>query len=323
MIGFHFPSRSFHVLDDGAGTAIQIHGRTWRSCSNRGWECNWLVAEDAESATCFSCRLTRRRPAWNDTLALEKLAQTAVAKRRLLVQLSDLGMPITPYYEQDGGLAFDLVSSRSSGEPVMIGHANGVITIDLAEALDAHREQLRVQLGEAYRTMLGHLRHEVGHYYQGVLIRTDEEWASCRALFGDERASYQDALNRHYHTGAPRGWEADFISEYATMHPWEDFAECFAHYLHITGALGTSARAGMVLHRDRSLGILPRDVIPAVSYADRDVSVLLDDWYLLSQFFNQVNRSMGQRDLYPFHITEPVARKLGYIHRLITGRTES
>jgi hypothetical protein len=317
-VGFHLASRSFQVLPDGPDTAVEIDGVSWRPCSNRDWGCNWLVSDQENSSKCFSCRLTRRRPDSNDTLALEMLAETGSAKRRLLVQLRDLGLPITPYYEREGGLAFDLLSSRSSGEPVTIGHANGVITIDLAETLDAHREHLRVKLGEPYRTMLGHLRHETGHYYQSVLIHTDEEWAACRALFGDERASYQDALKRHYQTGAPEGWEENYISEYATMHPWEDFAECFAHYLHMTGTLSTAAYAGMVLDADRNDELLPEDVTPLISYADCDASVMLEDWDVLSKFFNQVNRAMGQHDLYPFHITEPVANKLAYMHRLIT-----
>ena len=119
--------------------------------------------------------------------------------------------------------------------------ANGIITIDLAESLDDRREALRVRLGEPYRTILGHLRHEVGHYYQKVLIADDALRTRCRELFGDERESYSEALTRHYRLGAPADWNTSFISEYATMHPWEDFAETFAHYLHITGTLQTIA----------------------------------------------------------------------------------
>ncbi len=315
-VGFHWPTRRFWVLPEH-GEPLQIDGRSWTPCSQWDWECNWLVAQDEAAARCFSCRLTRRRPDADDTLALEKLAATSVAKRRLLVQLFELGLPVTPYYEQEGGLAFDLLSSRSNGRPVTIGHANGVITIDLAESLDAHRERLRVQLGEPYRTMLGHFRHEVGHYYQNLLVT---DWDACRALFGDERASYSDAIDRHYRTGAPECWQESFISEYATMHPWEDFAECFAHYLHVTGTLNTAARAGMVLDVALADGLLQESVTPRLSYADTDSRVLLTDWEVLATFFNRVNRSMGQRDLYPFQVTESVATKLGYVHDLVTAR---
>ena len=162
--------------------------------------------EDAPAGRCFSCRLTRTRPAANDTVALEKLAKTEEAKRRLILQLGDLGLPIVPWDVKPGGLGFDLISSLSEGKPVMIGHANGIITIDLAESLDDRREALRVRLGEPYRTMLGHLRHEVGHYYQNVLLPDDQWWERCRALFGDERASYRDAIQRHYKFGAPADW---------------------------------------------------------------------------------------------------------------------
>ena len=158
---------------------------------------------------------------------------------------------------------------------MIIGHAGGVITIDVVESLDDYRESLRVRLGEPYRTMLGHFRHEVGHYYQNILVETGSGATryldECRTLFGDEQASYSDAIARHYATGAPEGWEETFISEYATMHPWEDFAECFAHYLHITDTIETSREAGMVLHADRVRFTAPRDIVPLESYADEPI----------------------------------------------------
>jgi hypothetical protein len=292
-------------------------GETWRTCSNRDWGCNWLVADSEESGRCFSCRLSRRLPDRDDTIAWEKLKDTGIAKRRLLVQLFELGLPVTPYYEKEGGLGFDLLSSLS-GERVTIGHANGIITLDLAETLDAYRENLRVRLGEPYRTMLGHFRHEIGHYYQWVLVTSDEQWAACRALFGDERASYQEAIQRHYREGAPADWADSFISEYATMHPWEDFAESFAHYLHITGTLGTAAAAGVILSVGRVQGIIDHDVVPESDYSTLGIDRMLDDWHWLSLMFNRVNRSMGQNDLYPFTLTEPVIAKLRFVHEVVT-----
>ena len=312
-IGYHYPSLSF--VDDGADGAM-IDGTRWVRCANWSWQCNWLVSEDDESGRCFACRLIRRRPESDDTIALEKLAETGIDLRRLLVQLLDLGLPVVPYYERDGGLAFDLLSSRS-GESVVIGHADGVITIDLAESLDAHREALRVRLGEPYRTMLGHFRHEIGHYYQQVLVASEPLLGECRALFGDERASYADALQRHYALGAPEDWSESFISEYATMHPWEDFAESFAHYLHITGTLTTAAAAGVVLDSGRADGVILHDIVPALDYSELGFERALDDWHWLSMMFNRVNRSMGQRDLYPFVLTEPVVEKLAFVHRLV------
>lgn len=311
---FHLLSRQFYGLRGGH---VEIDGAQWYTCSNRTWDCNWLVREDAPSGRCFSCRLTRTRPDADDTIALEKLSRTEEAKRRLVLQLGGLGLPIRPWYIQEGGLGFDLLSSLSRGQRVTIGHANGIITIDLAESLDDRREALRIRLGEPYRTMLGHLRHEVGHYYQNVLITDDATWDRCRALFGDERASYSDAIARHYKTGAPENWRESFISEYATMHAWEDFAETFAHYLHITGTLQTAAAVG--IHLDSSVTHLrDTDVVPLEDYRDQPIQRVLNDWEWMSQAFNRINRAMGFGDLYPFQIAAPVRTKLSFMHDLIT-----
>lgn len=312
-LGYRYTTLSYLTVHP-EGTVSD--GETWRTCSNRPWGCNWLVADSAESGRCFSCRLSRRLPDRSDTIAWEKLNDTGVAKRRLLVQLMQLRLPITPYFEREGGLGFDLLSSFS-GERVTIGHANGIITIDLAETLDAYRESLRVRLGEPYRTMLGHFRHEIGHYYLGVLLSDDEQWDAYRALFGDERASYRDAISRHYKEGAPADWADAFISEYATMHPWEDFAESFAHYLHITGTLSTAAAAGVVLSAERVAGIIDHDVVPQQNYSELGIDRMLEDWRWLSLMFNRVNRTMGQSDLYPFTLTDPVKAKLRFVHEII------
>jgi hypothetical protein len=313
-LAYHVPSREFVGLREGRAT---VDGEMWFACSNRGWGCNWLVHEDAAAGRCISCRLTRTQPDADDTIAMEKLAKTEESKRRMLIQLGDLGLPIVPWYTQPGGLGFDLLSSLSEGRRVTIGHANGIITIDLAESLDDRREALRVRLGEPYRTMLGHLRHEVGHYYQKVLITDEETWSRCRALFDDERASYQEAIKRHYSLGAPEGWQESYISEYATMHPWEDFAETFAHYLHITGTLQTAAAIGIQLDAAVT-SARDTDVVPRDSYADEPVQLLLSDWEWMSQAFNRINRSMGFGDLYPFDIPAPAKRKLGFVHELVT-----
>lgn len=302
---------------EAAPGGVEVDDRTWAPCSNRDWRCNWLAADDAGSAQCFSCRLTRQRPDASDTIALEKLANAGTVKRRLLVQLAELGLPVDPFYEREGGLAFDLLSTHSGQGRVTIGHANGVITIDLVETLDDYREALRIRLGEPYRTMLGHFRHEVGHYYQWILVEQTDWITECRDLFGDERASYAEALERHYRTGAPDGWERDYISEYATMHPWEDFAESFAHYLHITDTLGTAAAGGLVLQADRVGGLVADDVVPRSSYHDAPMSDMLADWHWLSLLFNRVNHSMGRGDLYPFTLTAPVERKLDFVHRVV------
>ena len=321
-VGLHLPSRSMVALADGEAT---VDGQRWLDCTqHEPLNCNWLVPDEQDGAArgrCLPDSLIRREPAPDDTIAREKLVPTSLALRRLTYQLVDLGLPVDPYWRHDGGLAFDLLSTYSTGEKVLIGHANGVITIDLVESLDAYRESLRVRLGEPYRTMLGHFRHEAGHYYQNVLVETgagaERHLDRCRELFGDERASYTDALDRHYRFGAPAGWQESFISEYATMHPWEDFAECFAHYLHITDTLDTTREAGMVLHADRVRFAGPRDIAPLQSYAEAPVERLIFDWTWIALFFNRVNAAMGKGPLYPFGISGPVAEKLGFVHAVV------
>jgi hypothetical protein len=320
--GLHLPSKSMVAITEGAA---MIDGLRWVRCTQyRPLGCNWLAPDEQteyERGRCLADSLIRREPAADDTLAREKLVPTAAALRRLVYQLDDIGLPIDPFWREEGGLAFDLLSSRTSGEKVIIGHANGVITIDVVESLDDYRESLRVKLGEPYRTMLGHFRHEVGHYYQNVLVETGSGAAKyldqCRVLFGDERASYSDAITRHYASGAPVGWEDSFISEYATMHPWEDFAECFAHYLHITDTIDTSREAGMVLLAERVRFTAPPDIVPLDSYADVPVERLLFDWHWMSMLFNRVNTAMGKNPLYPFDIPPAVVVKLGFVHRVI------
>ena len=203
----------------------------------------------------------------------------------------------------------------------MIGHANGVITIDLVESLDAYRESLRVRLGEPYRTMLGHFRHEVGHYYQHVLVETgpgaDELSRRLPRAVRRRTRRAMPTISRHYKFGAPDGWPESFISEYATMHPWEDFAECFAHYLHITDTIDTVREAGMVLHADRvrfSYRATSRRWSPTTMHP---IERMLYDWKWMALFFNRVNTAMGKNPLYPFVIPPPVVGKLGFIHRVI------
>ncbi len=308
-----------------SGSAL-IDGQVWNVCTRAAsLDCNWLVPEEQEfggqHGRCIAHSLIRREPEADDTIAREKLRSTAFVLRRLIYQLIDIGLPVDPYWRKDGGLAFDLLSSYSAGERVVIGHAGGVITIDLVESLDAYRESLRVHLGEPYRTMLGHFRHEVGHYYQNILVETGPGAAryldECRETFGDERADYQGEIARHYKFGAPPNWTDAYISEYATMHPWEDFAECFAHYLHITDIVDTSREAGLILHADRMRFAFPRDIAPLASYADVPVQQLLADWKSLSLFFNRVNTAMGKNPLYPFDIPPAVARKLAFVHKLV------
>jgi hypothetical protein len=283
----------------------------WIDCANRGLAgCNWLA--DREGALCRSCGLTRTRPGNADAAGLEAFVVAERAKRRVLVQLMELGLPGVRH----GLLAFDLLSSAE--RPVTTGHADGVITIDLAESDDARREARRAQLGEPYRTMLGHLRHELGHYMQPLLVVGDESWAACRRVFADERVNYGDALDRHYADGPPDDWRDRYVSAYAAMHPWEDWAETFAHYLHIRDTLETAAEFGVVVGGPRA--VRTDDSLAAVPLADpgeQEFAAILESWLPLTYALNAINRSMGRDDLYPFALAPAVIEKLSFVHRRV------
>jgi hypothetical protein len=285
---------------DDAGQYEDPDGQMWHVCTNLKLSgCTWLTEVAGEY--CFSCQLTRTRPNDDDVVGLADYPVAEESKRRLIVQLDDLGFRIvTRQDDPEQGLAFDLLSSVS--EKVITGHDNGVITVDLAEGDDAHRERLRMSMDEPYRTMLGHFRHEIGHYYWAQLVPGDLI-GEFRDLFGDERASYAEAMERHYREGAPATWREDFISQYATMHPWEDFAETFAHYLHICDTIETASAHGlaMVAHPQHFSSF--RDLLTGV-------------WVPLSIALNQINRSMGKGPLYPFVIPRPVLDKLEFVARL-------
>ncbi|MCB0994341.1 MAG: putative zinc-binding peptidase, partial [Acidimicrobiales bacterium] len=250
-LGFDPSSRRLEALRDdlGAWIAAADPERRFVSCANRELaRCNWLVPAGDPEVLCRSCRLTTVRPSDDDPGGLQAFAEAETAKRRLLHQLFSLGLEIVDRREDPtGGLAFEMLSSRN--QSVITGHEDGVITLDLSESDDVHREFVRQQLGEAYRTVLGHLRHEIGHYYWPILVVDAGRLDEFRGLFGDERISYEDAKQAHYSDdGAGTvAWSVGHVSEYATMHPWEDWAETFAHYLHIRDGLETAASFGVVV----------------------------------------------------------------------------
>lgn len=275
-------------------------------CANAGpADCNW-VPEPGEPL-CGCCALTRTRPADDDAAGMAAWAKTEAAKRRLVYQLDELGLTTD-------GVVFDLLSSAD--EPVTTGHADGVVTLDLAEGDDPHREALRVQLAEPYRTLLGHLRHEIGHWYWTVLVEPDPE--PFRALFGDDRADYAQALERHYDSDPPAGWEENAVSVYATAHPWEDWAETFAHYLHIRDTLETAAAYGMVVHGPDAPEPAQAPLAADPTDEPKDFDEIIDTWLPLTYALNAVNRSMGKEDLYPFFLSSTVLRKLRFVHDLVS-----
>lgn len=292
----------------------------WRRCANRDWiGCNWVLPDDTNGDRCRSCELTRTLPDENDPDALGALTVTESAKRRLVFQLDDLRLPIVSRgVDPERGLAFDLLSSRNA--PVTTGHADGVITIDLAETDDAHREWLRATMGEPYRTMLGHLRHEIGHYYWMVLTADPDVLDRIRAMFGDDTIDYADALARHYSQGPTPGWAEEHVSNYATTHPWEDWAETFAHYLHVRGTLQTAAAYGVYVEGPAALRHTPLAEHfrsdPAHAHAKGSFASIMADWVPLTYALNEINRAMGKRPLYPFVLSPRVVEKLELVHEL-------
>jgi len=273
--------------------------------------CNWLLPADSGEQFCMACRLNRIIPNLAKPGNREKWLNVEREKRRLIYDLLRLGLPFNAKRDNPGtGLAFAFMEDQSpakgefvdtawAGGKVFTGHANGLITINIMEADDAAREAMRQRMNEASRTLLGHFRHEIGHYYWDRLIQDSDWLPGYRALFGDERENYSSALKRHYKKGPPVDWQQHYISAYATAHPWEDWAECWGHYLQITDALETAHGLDMGVRR------------PV------DFDELVETWIQLSICLNLMNRSMGLRDAYPFVLSNPVIEKLAFIHRVI------
>ena len=294
----------------------------FRRCANLDSPaaCNWLLPADTVHALCTACSLNRTIPDLSLVENHERWLKVETAKRRLVAQLITLGLPVIPKTEdEDTGLAFDFIGVDLEGNAPTTGHANGLITLDINEADDAHREQVRVQMHEPYRTLLGHFRHEVGHYYWDRLIDNSPWQQAFRSLFGDERASYADALDRHYEQGAPLNWQQHYVSAYATMHPWEDWAETWAHYLHMMDAVDTALGFGMSA-RDMDLDYQPFPLTTLYDPQHPGGAAFLsfvNAWIELAGMLNELSRSMGQPDFYPFVLPSAVIAKLHFIHLVI------
>ncbi len=262
--------------------------------------CNWLAEPSSSYRVCHTCELIRTRPSDDDAAGMREYRLAVAALRRLVFGLDALTLP-TPVSDGYVGIAVDLLSS--SAHPVTTGYANGVITIDVAEADHLARTKRQTTFFEPYRTMLGHLRHEFGHYYLEILALTTDSAARFRGVFGDPDLDYREALDRHYRDGPPSGWSQSYISRYASMHPKEDFAECFAHYLLIQDTLQTASQWGMI-----------DGTFPDLSMPGKE---LVGHWGHAVDALNDIGHSMGHDDLYPFALTEPVLAKLEMIVELV------
>lgn len=298
---------------------------THRMCSNRvdHGACNWMVPAEDPLSLCHSCRLNRTIPNLADPIAREAWLRIEIAKRRFVRTLLDIGLPVRARaHGLADGLAFDFIGEMD-GAPVITGHENGLITINLKEADEIHRARVRVELDERYRTLLGHFRHESGHYFWDKLVR-DSPWLDdFRAVFGDERIDYAAALSSYYTNGPRADWMQTHVSSYASSHPWEDWAETWAHYLHAVDALETADSFGMSLSPETIDG----SAIDSLSLSPRpDVERMFDDkisaWVSLTIALNSFNRSFGMPDPYPFVLTRVSIGKLRFVDQVVRSAIE-
>ena len=297
-------------LSGPAGGVLEAgDGSLYRHCANAAAyrNCNWLLAADEAEERCVSCRLNRVIPDLDQPGNLQLWTRVEQAKRRLLYSLLKLRLPIESR-EGGVGMRFRIMEDQRRNPAVFetfvaTAHYDGTITVNILEADDAARHAVREQMQERYRTVLGHLRHESGHYYFSRLANTPELLDACRRLFGDERSDYAAAIQTHYDQGPPPDWPEHYVSAYASAHPAEDFAETFAHFLHIDDALETA----------RTAGLAPG----GASQAAMGSGNWVDDWIGLAITLNEILRSLGADDPYPFVLTEPVRDKLQFMNRLV------
>ncbi len=294
----------------------------FRRCTNldTAAACNWLLPDNGRDTLCIACSLNRTIPDLSIPENPERWRKVETAKRRLVAQLITFGLPVIPKtVDENIGLAFDFIGVDPDGTPPTTGHASGLITLDIKEADDAHREYVRQQMREPYRTLLGHFRHEVGHYYWDRLVANSHWLEAFRELFGDERASYADALEQHYQQGAPLDWQTRYVSAYATMHPWEDWAETWAHYLHMMDAVDTALGFGMSAREmDFDYQPFPPETLYDAEHAGGAAFLsFVNAWIELAGMLNELSRSMGQPDFYPFVVPAAVITKLHFIHLVI------
>lgn len=295
----------------------------YRWCANTEQHavCNWMVPVADDQIFCRSCRLNKTVPDLGVEGNRDRWRTLETEKRRLVYSLLRLGLPVVPRSEDPAALAFDFLAD--TGSPfsergkVVTGHANGLITINTKEADPAERERMRETMAEPYRTLLGHFRHESGHYYWDRLIRNTPYLDECRQLFGDDTRDYGAALEQHYQQGAPPDWQDHYISSYASMHAWEDWAETWAHYLHMVDTLETAWQFGIGIRPqagDDETGHARHDFDP---YREPDIATLVEHWLPLTFALNSMNRSMGHADAYPFVVSPRVIEKLGFVHRVL------
>lgn len=304
----------------GEDAAPGATGSRYRLCHNHAalQACNFAVNATDTNSLCVSCRLTRVLPDLSVLANHERWYRIEVAKRRLYYTLARLGL-VSPSADSPGmeGPIFEFLADQPGAAPVLTGHHHGVITLNVAEADDDERARRRVALHEPYRTLLGHLRHESGHYYWDRLVLAGGQVAAFREIFGDESLDYAQALRDHYAGGQTLQWQHHHVSAYATSHPWEDWAETWAHYLHMVDLLETAASYGVQVAVPGSGNDAPACVSNPFGAGLPDFDQLVSQWIPVTLLLNSLNRSLGQNDAYPFALSPGALDKLRFVHDLI------
>ena len=295
QVAFDPEAEKFEILDAACANREQIG-------------CNWKAAS-GQGSLCRACAMTEVVPDSMVNTNVPLWADTEAAKRWVLVNLGQWGW--LKAGDQGPWPRFHLLSEvTSSGPaPVTMGHADGLITINVTEADPAQRVARREKLSERYRTLTGHFRHELGHYVFQRLVEDERFAAAFRNRFGDERADYGAALSQHYDNGPPQGWQDNHITEYASSHPHEDWAETFAHLVHLTDMIDSANATGL---RQSSTGVPD-------PYRTSDGDAVISAGANLGIAFNHVNRSMGLFDLYPFVIAPAVRDKLAFVRAAVAA----
>jgi hypothetical protein len=321
-LGYLSAQETVSALRDSGDAWIalaQPAGR-YRYCVNAEHDaCNWLVRADQPEIFCAACRHNRMIPDLSIPENILHWRKIELAKHRLFYTLLKLRLPLASRIDDpEGGLAFDFIATHEGHGhiPVFTGHANGLITINIAEADDPERERRRSEMGEPYRTLLGHFRHEIAHYYWDRLVFDSANLAEFRRIFGDERQDYAVALQNHYANGPPMDWPERFVSAYASSHPWEDFAETWAHYFHMIDTLETANAFAVSVRPTGSKG---STLAARINFDPHDAEMnrIIDAWMPLAFAVNAINRSMGLPDLYPFVLGQGAIGKLAFVNRLI------
>jgi len=307
-------NNSWQALTPAAGKRVYHQCQNWREHR----VCNWLVPAGDGNPFCLACRMNQTIPDLTVAGNSKRWFKMEKAKRRLVYTLLRLQLPIQGNPQANAfALQFNFLAQADGGATVFTGHQDGLITMNIAEADDEERDKRRVNFYEPYRTLLGHFRHEAAHYYWDRLIAGTPQLTRFRELFGDETQDYATALRNYYHQGAPADWQMRHVSAYCCAHPWEDWAESFAHYLHIMDTIETAAGFGMTLRPDHPEAKVMTADPKTVAEVGASFDLILNNWLPLTYALNSLNRGMGLSDLYPFVLSTPAIEKLRYIHETV------